>query len=312
MTTSSKPKRVVFLAMLAAIAGNSIWGVSSMFSKVGLHASSPAILLAWRFCISLAGMTVYAAVKGIRLGVPKKALCLLPLLGLFQPILNFTLEQYGILYSSAAFCGVMQAMSPIAGLILGFLMLGEKPTIWQVLFSCLSITGVLILTITCDGTGIVTMAGAVLLLSAVVFATVYFMLSRKLAGVFTTFQRTYYMTATGAVVFPIWALAENRQAPMAVIAPAGQPEFLVSVLFLGLISTMAAYMCLNYATANLPAARFTAFTGMTTLTAVLSGVLILGEPFLPIMIPTTIMIIVGTWGVQKFTPEAMEAKKTKP
>lgn len=88
--------------------------------------------------------------------------------------------------------------------------------------------------------------------------------------------------------------------------PACRGIFIVSVLFLGLISTVAAYMLLNYATANLPAARFTAFTSMTTLTAVLSGILILGEPFLPVMVPTTIMIIAGTWGVQKFTPDAAD------
>lgn len=311
METVAPGKRTVFFAMMAAVIGNSIWGISSAFSKMALLASSPSILLAWRFFISFVAMSIYAAVKKIPVKVPVKSLYLLPLLGLFQPILNFSLEQYGILHSSAAFCGVMQSMSPIAGLVLGFLMLREKPSVWQVVFSFVSIAGVVIMTVCCNGTGVVTLLGAVLLLSAVVFATVYFLLSRRLAGTFTTFQRTYYMITTGTIVFPIWAFVENHQDPMRVIAPVTNPEFILSALFLGLISTLAAYMFLNYATANLTAARFTAFTSLTTLVGVLSGVLIMGEPFLPIMVPTTIMIIVGTWGVQRFTREYVLERRVR-
>ena len=81
------------------------------------------------------------------------------------------------------------------------------------------------------------------------------------------------------------------------------------VLFLSVFSTSVAYLIMNFASNYLTAARFSAFTNLSTVVTVMAGVLILREPFLPIIVPTTAMIIVGVWGVQKFTPEYFRNKK---
>lgn len=299
--------KIVILAMLGSFAANTIWGFSSSFTKMGMQFSAPSVLLTWRFVVAFIALSIYAAVRGIDLRLRGRALRYLPVLGLFQPVLYFIMEEYGILYSSAAFCGIMLSLSPAISLLMGAVCLREKTTWAQLAFSALSISGVLIVTLASGGTGIVTVLGAVLLFGAVAFGTAYFIVSRHIADMITSFQRTYYMVATGALVFPLWAMLENRQDLSLMIAPLKEPNFLVAILFLSVLSTVLAYLGMNYAASYLPAARYSAFTNLSTIFAILAGVLIHGEPFLPVMIPTTVMIIVGVWGVQKFTPEALEA-----
>ena len=308
---SDKQKRTVFLAMLASLVANIIWGISSTFTKIAMESSVPSVLLSWRFVVALIMLSIYALLRRENLRLTKRTAVYIAVMGFFQPVCYFILEEYGILYSSVAFCGIMLSLSPAFSVLMGAVFLREKVTGAQLGFSALSIAGVLIVTIASGGTGIVTLPGFIMLFLGVTFGTAYFIVARHISGETTAFQRTYYMAATGAVVFPIWALLEHWDAPAEMLAPIASPGFLPSVLFLGLFSTFVAYLIMNFASNHLPAARFSAFTNLTTIVTVMAGVLILHEPFLPIIVPTTIMIIVGVWGVQKFTPETMAARKKK-
>jgi len=306
---SETKKRVVILAMLASFIANTIWGFSSTFTKLAMQQTVPSVLLTWRFVLAFVFLSLYALVCRIDLRLTKKTAGYMVLLGLLQPVLYFILEEYGILYSSVAFCGIMLALSPAFSVLMGAVFLKERVTLAQLGFSALSIAGVLIVTVSSGGTGIVTIPGAIMLFLGVTFGTAYFIVARHVADITTAFQRTYYMAVAGAVVFPVWALLENRENLWAIVEPASNRTFLISVLFLSLFSTFIAYLFMNYSSNHLPAARFSAFTNLTTVFTVMAGVLILREPFLPIIVPTTIMIVVGVWGVQKYTPEFFKNRK---
>lgn len=302
-------RRIIFLAMLASFVANIIWGISSTFTKIAMQSAVPSVLLSWRFCVALVLLSLYALISGQNLRLSKKSAGYIVLLGLLQPVLYFILEEYGILHSSVAFCGIMLSLSPALSVWMGAVFLREKVTLAQLGFSALSISGVLIVTIASGGTGIVTLPGAILLFFAVTFGSAYFIVARHAANITTAFQRTYYMAVSGAIVFPLWALLEHRDNPAQILAPVVESSFLISVLFLGLVSTSIAYLIMNFASNHLTAARFSAFTNLTTIVTVMAGVLILHEPFLPIIVPTTIMILVGVWGVQKYTPEYLAQRK---
>jgi len=306
-----KQKRLVLLAMLASLVANIIWGISSTFTKIAMRKAVPSVLLSWRFGLALVVLSLYALIRRENLRLNKKTAGYMVLLGMLQPVLYFILEEYGILYSSVAFCGIMLSLSPAFSVLMGAVFLREKVTYAQLGFSALSISGVLIVTIASGGTGIVTLPGFIMLFLGVTFGTAYFIVARRVSGETTAFQRTYYMAVAGAIVFPAWALLEHWENPTVILVAAGEPGFLTSVLFLGVFSTAVAYLIMNFASNHLPAARFSAFTNLATVVTVMAGVLILHEPFLPIIVPTTIMIIVGVWGVQKFTPEMLEARKQK-
>ncbi len=288
-------------AILALIAGNTIWGFSFMFSRLALRAASPITLLAARFTLAFAAMSLLRLTGVFRLRLRGKRLGGLLLLGLFEPVLYFLCESYGILYSSATFSGVMIALIPIASLAFGALFLREKPTAAQALFSLLSVAGVVLLTVSGGGDGLVTPKGAALMLGAVLSAVGFNLVSRKTAASFTAFERTYFMFLEGFLFYGALALMENAGRPEELLVPWRDGGFVAAVLFLGVASSVGAFFCMNYASTYLPVARTTAFANLTTVVSLFAGVLFLREPLSPAMLPAAAMIVAGVWGVQRFT-----------
>ena len=201
-----KSKRIVFLAMMASLLANMIWGISSTFTKIAMQSAVPSVLLSWRFTIAFVVLNLYALIRRENIRLTKKTAAYMVLLGFLQPVSYFILEEYGILYSSVAFCGIMLSLSPAFSVLMGAVFLREKVTRAQLGFSALSISGVLIVTVASGGTGIVTLPGFIMLFMGVTLGTAYFIVARHICDITTAFQRTYYMAAAGVVVFPVWAV----------------------------------------------------------------------------------------------------------
>ncbi len=289
------------LAMLAAAAANVIWGVGVVFSRRALAVSSPALLMFWRFTAALIVMTVYARLRGIRLRFRGRPWKYLLLMGIFEPGMYFAFEQYGILLTSATFAGIMLSMGPISTMIFAAVFLRETPTLRQVLFSLVSIAGVVLLSVSPGSETIATPLGGLLLLCAILSGSGYFITNRKISGDFTPFERTWSMAVLGVFFFLVWALLENIRQPSTLVEVLSRPGFALSAVYLGIGSTAIAYVLISYCATHLPVARSTVFNNVYTIVAILSGNLFLREPFLSMLIPCTLMILIGVWGVQRFS-----------
>ena len=92
--------------MLAAGAAYGIFGLSYLFSKLGLNVTSPVILLCLRFTVTVILLNLLVAVKVFRLNLKGKNLTAPILLGLLQPVLYFYLENYGLKYTTTSFTGM--------------------------------------------------------------------------------------------------------------------------------------------------------------------------------------------------------------
>ena len=113
-------KKLHILSLLAALTAATIFGMSFMFSKMALTTAAPTVLLAFRFTVAVAAMSLVIALNalvGKVRGKPLFAFSLkgkpvgkLLLLGIVQPVAYFIFENYGILYTSAAVAG-----APVAG-----------------------------------------------------------------------------------------------------------------------------------------------------------------------------------------------------
>lgn len=303
-------KRRTALAMGAAALANVIWGVGVVFSRRGLAVASPALLMFWRFLVAFVLMRLYAWVRHIRIPLKGRPWKLLLLMGIFEPGMYFAFEQYGILLTSASFAGIMLSMGPIASMIFGALFLRERPTARQILFSLLSIAGVVILSVSPGSSAIASPLGAVLLLAAILSGSAYFITNRRISGDFSPFERTYSMAVLGVAFFFIWSLLENIRHPAAILEVLSQPGFFWSPLYLGIGSTVISYVLISYCATHLPVARATVFNNVYTIVAILSGNLFLREPLLPMLIPCTARILIGVWGVQRFSRDRPGPPKT--
>ena len=299
-------KNPALWATLAALAGNSIFGFSFMFSRIALSVASPFVMLAWRFTAAFALINVLAIISKrknhtgwLRFSIPWRSVFPLLGMGIVQPVAYFLCESYGISMTNATVSGIIIALVPIVALALGFLVMGEKPSIKQILFSILSIAGVMVMTLQQSSDGSIRFLGVLLLVGAVVCGASYNILSRRLSEKFSALERTYVMMLVAAVSFILFAAIENRSQLLALFAPAFNLRFLFSIVYLSLFSSILAFLFINYASSVLPVSKTTAFCNITTVLSVFAGVVFLGESITPVSLAAAAVIIFGVIGVQK-------------
>jgi len=284
-------------ATFAALGAQIIFGFSFMFTKIALDYASPLTVIADRYIAAFIGLSIVMLVTKTKIRFGKNLWTLL-LMAFFQPVLYFLFETYGIKMTTSSFSAIMIALIPVVAMISGIFILKEVPALMQYVFTVLSIGGVVIMALVGNADGTVTPLGVLLLFGAVVSSVGYNVLSRKLSSEFTVMERTYAMTIIGFVAFLIIAITENIHNPISVISSFASLKFTISILYLGIVSSVVAFLMLNYANTYLPVAKVTVFANVTTIVSVVAGALFLNEKFSFAAAISTLMIIIGVWGVQ--------------
>ena len=288
------------LALIAAVTVYILWGFTFLASAVGQKYATPFVLLAYRFDTAALLMALPLMLGREKLSLRGKNLKTLLLLGLMEPCLYFIGEQYGVRYTNSAFSGVIIAVIPIITLILSALILKERPSIGQWLFSLLSIAGIVAITLSEQGEGEVSIKGVAFLIGAVAAGSAFTVLSRRTSDDYTVYERTFIMQVMGAVFFTLLALIENRGDPAAILAPAAHSDFVLAVLFLSVFASVIGYTLINYAIAYAPVAKVVILVNLTTVISVIAGVVFLGDPFSAVSAVSMLAVLIGIWGVQKF------------
>lgn len=281
-------KRIHTLSLLAAITAAVIFGMSFMFSKLALEKATPTVLLAVRFTVAVAAMTLVILVNALvgklrgrplfTFSLRGKLVYQLLLLGIVQPVAYFIFENYGILYTSSAVAGTIIAAVPVCCILMDVLVLHEKVTLKQVLCAVCAIGGVAL--ISAGGAVMVSALGMLFLLLTMLSDTLYYGISHSAAKLFTPFEMTYVMFVVGMVVFiPVALLhAGGLTSPM-ILEPLQDGQFWLAVLYLGLLSSVMAYGLLNFANSHLSVSETSLFSNVTTVVSVLAGVVLLKESF---------------------------------
>ncbi len=285
------------LATLAALGAQIIFGFSFMFTKIALGSASPLTVIADRYIMAFLGMSVAMIFTKTKLKL-NKGIWKLVLMSLFQPVLYFLFEAYGIEMTTSAFSSIMIALIPVVCMISGIFLLKEVPRPMQYVFTALSVLGVVIVALAGNADGTVTPLGILLLFGAVLSSATYNITSRKISGEFTALERTYAQTVIGLLVFVSIAFFENINEPQNLVVHFANPGYLWAIFYLGIVSSVVAFVLLNYANTHLPVAKTTVFSNITTIVSVIAGAIFLKENFTWQTALATAMIIAGVWGVQ--------------
>ena len=256
-----------------------IWGFTFLASRIAQDYGTPFVLLFWRFALAFLLLNLLRLTGRFPVRFRSRKLWPVLLAGLFEPVLYFPCEQYGLRLTSTSFSGVMVALIPLCSLVYGTIFLHEKATWRQVVFSVLSVAGVIVLAVYATGIGAGSFLGFLILLGTVFAGAGYIVACRACSVSFTAFERTYITCGMGAAAF-------------------------------GVLS----YLALNRALEVLPVARTAALINFSTVVSVLAGVLILREPFGWVSAAASAAILVGIWGVQRFAAPALPDadKRTEP
>ena len=276
-------------SLIAVIIGNTIFGFSFLFSKVALQMTVPSVLLAVRFTTAFAVLNLIAfAGRNIRkkdgkplveFSLKGKPLKYVLLLALFQPIVYFLGESYGIEYTSSAFAGTIIAVIPIMGIVFDVLIMKASVTVKQVVCAAVSVVGVAVTTLGAEGMKS-SFIGVLFLLVAVVAGALFYVFSKKSGEHFNALERTYVMFAAGSLSYIIVALVQCAgQYETLIITPVVGGSFWICILYLAVMSSVVAFIALNYGSSNVSVSEASLFANLTTVISIVAGVVIMGESF---------------------------------
>ena len=291
------------LPILSAILTSSIFGLSFLFSKKALNIVEPFTLLSFRFLIAFLIMSILIFFGGIKINYKGKNIKNLLYLGLTQPIVYFMFENFGIQYSSSSQAGLMIALIPIFVTILSAYVLKETPSKKQCGFIFLSVSGVVFIVLMNGSNSSGSLLGIFLLLGAVLSAAVFNILSRKLSKEFSPMELTYAMMAMGAVFFNFVSVLNHIRSNTLnqYFTPLKNMDFLISLAYLGILSSIIAFLLTNFTLSRIEASKSAIFANLSTIVSIIAGVILLHESFKLYHLIGSILILVGVWGTNYFT-----------
>lgn len=289
--------KVYFAAICYAL----IIGFSFVFTKIALEYSDPVNILGHRFLASLIGLFVYLKARGKKLSLGKKEIIDILPIAIVYPLLFFTLQTFGLQYTPSSEGGIILAIAPIITLILSEVFLKEKTTRLQKISVILSVSGVVfIFFMKSQGVSIgeKNIFGMILLMLTALSFAVYSVMARKYSKKYTNIELITVMILISFVGFNLLALFKNIFFGniMEYILPLKNIKYIISILYLGLLSSFISSMLTNFVLANIEASKMSVFANLGTLISIIAGALILKENIYYYHIIGSILIVVGVLG----------------
>lgn len=291
-----------------ALITNFIFGLSFVFSKQALSTADPIALLSFRFLTAFVIMTILIALKVIKVRYKNKPMKWLIILALIEPIIYFIFETYGLQKTSSSLGGLMIALIPIVVTILAIYLLSEKPSLKQIVSIMLSVSGVILIILmeNSNDSGGSTILGILLLGGAVLSAAFFNIIARKISNYFTAIEVTYFMMFSGAICFNGISIINHikDKTLQDYFLPLSSTSFIISVLYLGILSSVIAYFLANYTLSKMEASRSAIFANISTVVSIAAGVVFLHESFHIYHIVGSAMILAGVWGTNYYKNKA--------
>jgi drug/metabolite transporter (DMT)-like permease len=286
-------------AHLAGIIFAIIFGFSFLFSKIALGFVSPVGLIAYRFLIAFLIFELLRRFKIITIRFKNARWQDWLVVSLFEPVLYFFFETYGLEHTSSGEAGMMIALIPIFVSLLGAIVLKEKPRLIQYFFIFLSVAGILFIQFAKPGTpAFGETLGFILLFGAVLSAAIFNIASRNASTRLKPYEITYFMMLSAAVVFNCVYLLQLAigDGMGAYFTNMAHIELLLPILYLGIIASIGGYFLVNYTLSKLPAHVTSIYSNLSTIVAIIAGAVILHEQLLWYHYVGSLMIIIGVYG----------------
>lgn len=306
--TGHMKNRTEIMGVLCGIFSHVLFALSFLFTKETVNTYSAFTLLSWRFLFALAAMGVCVLTGIMKIDLRSKSIGPLLLIAIFQPGLYFIGETFGVKLTTASESGSLVTFLPIVTIIFCSLIIKEKPTKPQVAGIVVSVAGVLTMVLAKGLDASLNVLGYLMIILAMSSDALSVVFQRK-AAEYTSTEKTFVMAVLGAVIFTGMALVENGvNGTMAAYlsAPFRDMSFLTAVLYLSVGCQVLAFLMANYAVGAIGAARCTSFAGITTVVAVLAGVLLLHEKFSFIQGVGTALVLAGVY-IANYTIKRVKA-----
>lgn len=262
------------MGALAALTAVFIWGFTFVPAKLALAEMGPFTLAVLRFLLALAIvlpatrlLPPEARVRGLSWGT-------LALLGCTGVTLFFGLQNLGLARTSATEAGLITGAVPAVTAALSVALLRERITRLRLLGIVASLTGVAVVVLASNGReGAGTLQGNLLMMGAVFAWAFYTIINKRIGGRMPESVLLAYAMVLGTLFLLPAAAVEIAVVGFGPVSPVGW----LSLLFLGLGGSGAAFYCWNAALRRLDASSAITYINLVPVVTVVSAALMLGE-----------------------------------
>ncbi|AZI43114.1 DMT family transporter [Deinococcus psychrotolerans] len=245
------------------------WASAFAGIRAGLQVFSPGHLTLYRFLVASAVLLVYALVTRIPLPSRADALRIFGLsfcgITLYHALLN-----YGEQSVPAGTASLIIAAGPVITALIATRFAAEKLTLLGWLGTFISLAGVLLIVLG-GGQGVSFTGGAILILLAALFTSIYFVFQRPILGRMKPLNFTVWSLLLGTLPMLIFLpgfAGEWRAAPLSAH---------LAVIYLGIFPSALAYLTWTFALSRVSASATTSFLFVSPVLATLIAWLWLGE-----------------------------------
>jgi drug/metabolite transporter (DMT)-like permease len=297
----------------AGIGASVIFGFSFLFTKNALDTLHPHELLFLRFFTAALVMSALVLARVIKLDYRGKDIRPLLATALLQPVLYFIIETEGLRHAESSTAGIILSAIPVTVTVMAAIVLKERLRPAQLVTTLLSFSGV-VLVVSFRAAGKIggSPLGYLLLILSMLCAASFNIMSRKSSRSFKPAETTFFMMWFGAISFGLIFLAKALNRSDAGLAPLYArltPSALSAVLYLGILSSVLAFLLVNFNLSKLKSPEAAVFANLTTLVSVIAGLAFRGESLLASDVVGAIMIIGGVWGTNVFGAGELPSRK---
>jgi len=301
------------IGLAATIGTGLLYGCSFVFTKGVTNTIDPFTLLGWRFVTALVAMLILMAMRVIRVHVTRATIGTLLLLAVFQPLVYYICETYGVKRTTASESGLIIASIPVAIVLAGMVVVRTRPSRWQVAGIAITLVGV-VATVAAGGlTAAFDLGGYALLIGAVVSYALYAAFAERFATATSDIDKTFVMVACGALFFggiTVVRHAFEGTLVTLVTLPAARPDFAIAVAYLALGATIGAFFLQNVGIARLGSTRYSTFIGLGTIVTLVTSALFLHERLSLAQLAGGVVILVGVYVANRRA--AVNAGRSRP
>ena len=275
MTSSHRPEPggrngVYALLLLQALLASG----THLVAKVVVTQIDAFTLTLVRSLIATGGMVLVLRGAGGRLGIERKDLPLILFLAFLAVPVNQFLFLVGIRYTTASNAALLYATTPILVVLFSRWLLGEKLTRQRIAGVLLGFAGVTIVIFERGiDASVDNLAGNLIIYCAVLAWGLYTVLGKRLIATYGPIRSTSLTLIIGTFLFlpvGIWSAAQFPYGRLSL-------DSWLQILYLGLITSVVAYLLWYYALSRAEAGKVAVFTNLQPLLTTILAVLLLNQ-----------------------------------